>query len=395
MYHKLISTLLFLLFTIMASTQGIVFFNGTFEEALAKAKSEEKVLFIDAFTKWCGPCKKMSKFVFTEENVGNYFNKNFINLKLDMEEQDGLKFGKKYPVSAYPTLIFMDGDGKVIKKVKGAQQPEGLITLGKKALEGFDQSEKYAELYEQGDRDFNTVYKYVKALNSAGKPSLKIANDFLNSDPDLSPDQIALFTFEAATEADSRIFDMMLDNRKAVLALVSPEEYKAKVVEACSATLNKALLYDMEILKDETHEKCKEALGEDDAKLENLKFDMIYYGQLENIDAYLKATEEIAKNFARKDLSLYTFIVEDIHEKFKDEEKAVAKGVKYSKELFKKDDSSDNAILYVRLLIDARDHDEALKVVEKTIEKVGSDSAEGQKLKSIKKYVESLKVSDS
>ena len=109
----------------------------------------------------------------------------------------------------------------------------------------------------------------------------------------------------------------------------------------------------------------------------------------------MKATEEIAKNFAKKDLSLYTFIVEDIHEKFKDEEKAVAKGVKYSKELFKKDDSSDNAILYVRLLIDARDHDEALKVVEKTIEKVGSDSAEGQKLKSIKKYVESLKVSDS
>jgi thiol-disulfide isomerase/thioredoxin len=395
MLKRIYTPIFFIFITSLISAQGIEFFHGTFQEALAKAKTEEKVLFIDAFTKWCGPCKKMSKFVFTEEKVGSYFNKNFINLKLDMEEQDGLKFGKKYPVTAYPTLIFMDGDGKVIKKVKGAQQPDGLINIGKQALQGFDQSAKYAELYDEGNREFNTVYKYIKALNSAGKPSLKIANDFLNSDPDLTPDEIALFTFEAATEADSRIFDLMLENKQSVLAQVSPEEYKAKVVEACSATLNKALVYDMEMLKEETHAKCKEALGDDEAKLENLKFDMIYYSQLENVEAYLKAADEIIKKYAKKDISLYTYVVEDINKKFKGVEKAIEKGVKYSKELFKKEDSADNAVLYVRLLIEAKDNKEALKVIDKTIEKVGEDSADGQKLKSIRRYVESLEKSDS
>jgi thiol-disulfide isomerase/thioredoxin len=375
--------------------QGIEFFDGTFEEAMAKSKEEEKVLFIDAFTTWCAPCKKMSKYVFTEEEVGSFFNKNFINLKLDMEEQDGLKFGKKYPVSAFPTLIFLDPEGKVLKKVKGAQQPDALINLGKSALQNFDQSAKYAELYEKGNRDYQTVYKYIKALNSAGKPSLKIANDYLNSDPDLTPDQIALFSFEAATEADSRIFDLMLENKQSILTQVSPEEFKSKVVDACSATLNKALLYDMEMLKDETHEKCREALGNKESKLENLKFDMIYFGQLENVDAYLKATEEVAKKYAKKNHKLYTFLVEDILKKFKGVNKATEKGEKYVKELYKKEDTADNAVLYVRVLLENKKYPEALKLIDKAIEKESEKSPDSQKLKSIRKYVESLDVTDS
>jgi thiol-disulfide isomerase/thioredoxin len=379
----------------VVSAQGIEFFDGTFAEALAKAKEEEKVLFIDAYTTWCGPCKKMSKYVFTEAEVGSFFNKNFINLKLDMEEQDGLKFGKKYPVSAYPTLIFLDPEGKVLKKIKGAQQPDALISLGKGALQNFDQSGKYAELYEKGNRDFQTVYKYIKALNSAGKPSLKIANDYLNSDPDLTPDQIALFSFEAATEADSRIFDLLLENKQSILSQVSPEEYKAKVVEACSATLNKALLYDMEMLKDETHEKCREALGKDDAKLENLKFDMIYFGQLENVESYLKATDEIAKKYAKKDYKLYAFLINDIMKKFKGVSKATEKGENYAKELYKKEESADNTVLYVKVLLENKEIQEALKVIDKAIKNESENSSDGQKLKSIRKYVESLETSDS
>jgi hypothetical protein len=63
--------------------------------------------------------------------------------------------------------------------------------------------------------------------------------------------------------------------------------------------------------------------------------------------------------------------------------------------LFKKEDSADNAVLYLRLLIEAKDNKEALKVIDKTIEKVSEDSADGQKLKSIRRYVEFLEKSDS
>ncbi|MEL6926093.1 MAG: DUF255 domain-containing protein, partial [Bacteroidota bacterium] len=63
---------------------GIEFFDGTWEEALNIAKAEEKVIFVDAFAVWCGPCKRMSNNVFPQKEVGDFFNRNFVNMKIDM-----------------------------------------------------------------------------------------------------------------------------------------------------------------------------------------------------------------------------------------------------------------------------------------------------------------------
>src|SRR5690554_4684519 len=133
---------LFVIFFYLLSTsvqaQGIQFFDGTWKEALAKAKAEDKILFVDAFAKWCGPCKMMAKNVFTQDKVGDYFNKNFINLKLDMEEADGITFGHKHPVRAYPTLFFLDGDGNIVTTVRGSRNADDLLNLGKDALSKLD-----------------------------------------------------------------------------------------------------------------------------------------------------------------------------------------------------------------------------------------------------------------
>ena len=135
MIQKKISIFIVLLTVFFSgNAQGIEFFEGTWKEAMAKAKAEDKPIFVDAFAKWCGPCKSMAKNVFTQDEVGKFYNTNFINLKLDMEETDGVTFGHSYPVQAYPTLFFLDGDGKVLKLVKGGQTPEGLVSLGNEAL---------------------------------------------------------------------------------------------------------------------------------------------------------------------------------------------------------------------------------------------------------------------
>ena len=82
---KIVSTLAVSLLLLSAVIgQGIEFFHGSWEEALAEAKKQEKPIFVDAFTTWCGPCKMMSRSVFTEEEVGTFFNENFISLKIDM-----------------------------------------------------------------------------------------------------------------------------------------------------------------------------------------------------------------------------------------------------------------------------------------------------------------------
>jgi thioredoxin 1 len=114
------------------TADGIDFLEGSWSKALSKAKTSGKLIFVDAYTTWCGPCKRMSANVFPNNSVGKLYNKNFINVKMDMERGDGPAFGRKYEINAYPSLLFIDGNGKLIKKVIGGQDVEGFLNLGKK-----------------------------------------------------------------------------------------------------------------------------------------------------------------------------------------------------------------------------------------------------------------------
>lgn len=109
---------------------GIKFTEGNWAAILKKAKAEKKIVFLDAYTTWCGPCKLLQKNVFTKPEVGALFNKKFINVKVDMESGEGPKLAQKYPLEGYPTLFFIDADGKVVKQVIGYQTPEKLVKIG-------------------------------------------------------------------------------------------------------------------------------------------------------------------------------------------------------------------------------------------------------------------------
>lgn len=110
-----------------SSDKGIQFENITFEEAIAKAKKENKLIFVDAYAVWCGPCKLMDRTTFRSDKVGEVFNKEFINLKIDMEKGEGIELARKYQVRAYPTLMLINGEGKVVKRMLGALSEAQLL----------------------------------------------------------------------------------------------------------------------------------------------------------------------------------------------------------------------------------------------------------------------------
>ena len=114
---------------------GIKFFEGSWEEALKKAKKENKIIFLDAYAAWCGPCKLMAKNTFTDEAVGEYFNEHFINFKMDMEKNaEGPRLSRKFALRAYPTLYFVDKNESLVHQDLGYKEPKDLIAAGEMAL---------------------------------------------------------------------------------------------------------------------------------------------------------------------------------------------------------------------------------------------------------------------
>ncbi len=301
--RKLILILSILWISFDGYGQGIQFFEGTWKEALAKAKQENKLLFVDSYATWCGPCIRMAKNVFTQEEVGRFFNDNFINLKLDMEKEDGVTFGHKYPVSAFPTLHWLDGDGKVIKKVRGAQQAESLINIGKEALKANDKSVEMAELYEQGNRDYEFMLKYVKALNMAGKPSLKISNEYLNSNPKITNDERLVFLFEAAVDSDSRLYDQMMLEKAKIIPLVGENNFVQKLKKACQMSIEKAIEFESEEIFKQTLEKAEKGFPKE-ADAFVLRAKMKYYGTFKDTKQYISACRSFASKFGKDDAVL-------------------------------------------------------------------------------------------
>lgn len=111
---------------------GIDFFEGTLKEAFAKARAEKKGVFFDAYAVWCGPCKNMELNVFTDSELGDYFNEHFVSIRVDMEKGEGPDLAKKFPsIDGYPSMLFLDSEGHVIKTLLGSRHIDELLAEGK------------------------------------------------------------------------------------------------------------------------------------------------------------------------------------------------------------------------------------------------------------------------
>ena len=118
------------------NTKGTQFFKGTFAQALAKAKQENKKLMVDCYTLWCGPCRYMATNVFPNDTLGKFMNEHFVCMKLDMEHGEGPERNKTFHVKAYPTFIFFDADGKEMNRFEGMAYREEFQKRCERILKG-------------------------------------------------------------------------------------------------------------------------------------------------------------------------------------------------------------------------------------------------------------------
>lgn len=138
---------------LFAQDRSINFETSDFQTALAKAKQANRLLFIDCYTSWCGPCKMLAKDVFTNNAVADYFNANFVSMKVDCEKGEGPQIAGQFGVSSYPTLLFIDGDGNLVYKTTGASAPDRFLERVKEGLNPENLLSVKEKKYAEGVRD--------------------------------------------------------------------------------------------------------------------------------------------------------------------------------------------------------------------------------------------------
>ncbi len=178
-----ILSILFLIFLSAPILQAQEINWMTFEEAVAAQKVKPKKIFMDAYTKWCGPCKMLDKKTFHNADVVKYINEHYYAVKFNAEGNEAVKFNGKtftnprynpakansrnsqhqlagyYRVQAYPTMLFLDEEAKYLAPVKGYKTPQQL--------------EIYLKLFASNDyKDVKTAEEWTEYQNSF-KPSFK------------------------------------------------------------------------------------------------------------------------------------------------------------------------------------------------------------------------------
>ena len=117
------------------SNSGLNFVKSdALSKVLEKASRTDQIVFMDIYTTWCAPCKLMDEYVFTDADTQKFMNENFINYKVDAEKDNGQVIATIYGANTFPTLVFVDKDGKVLARREGATTITELKNLAQEAI---------------------------------------------------------------------------------------------------------------------------------------------------------------------------------------------------------------------------------------------------------------------
>lgn len=370
---KIFATCLFLLISghSLLIAKGIDFFHGTLAEAKEVAGQQGKLIFIDAFTTWCGPCKRMSAQVFTQDEVGEFYNQTFINLKLDMEKGEGKDFQRKYRVTAFPTLLFLDPEGNVVHKVVGGMDMKNFINLGKFAASKSDVSSSLDKAYEEGQRDPGFMAEYIEALAKSNRPLLKIANDYLHTQNDFKTPENLKIIFYGLVEVDSRIFNLLVENRRDIIKIFDKETVSERIVKAANATVNKAIEFNSVDLLEEANDKVKRYADDQYDKFQYTSR-LRFYSKTRQPDMFLRYASEYASESKENKFEL----ANDILHSQKDQPKLVRQATVWAVELAKDKANEQNCFVAAQLLYLGSEYQESKIYAEKAL-KFASQSKSG------------------
>lgn len=348
---KLFSLTLFLFLALYAEAEGIEFFHGTFEEAKTLAKKENKLIFVDCYTTWCGPCKSLSKFVFTDSDMGAFYNEHFINLKLDMEAE-GRLFAIEYGISAYPTLLYIDGMGTVRKRIVGGRDAKTFIEEGKAAMKPDETYiRKLMERFDNGDRETEFLKSYTRFLSKAEKSfevPLREYLFYLSEEKKKEPSTTD-FIFDIANHIQSKATEMLLAEKTLYVQRYGSSNYEKKLMTIAISSAKDAV----KNLDETSFHKSIQFLGRlDDAEKEKTKetLHLQWHEAKKDWPAYCKRAGKYYDKYLKNDSTEFLRILQKI-DRTPMQANAIMPLEKPAKSFAARYPSFSNRLIYAKLLV--------------------------------------------
>lgn len=163
---------------------GITFFNGNWNALLAEAKARHLPVFVDVYTDWCGPCKRMEKEIFVKPEVGAFYNSSYVSYRLNAEKGEGPALAKRYGVKAYPTWLYLDADGTLRSRNTDYMEAPAFIETGKAALNKSTASLQLTAMaarYRKGERGTAFLRDYLELRTKFQLDNSAVMNAYLKA----------------------------------------------------------------------------------------------------------------------------------------------------------------------------------------------------------------------
>ena len=297
---KTLTALFLLIFLLSFAQESINFDNSNFKEILAKAKREKKLVFLDAFASWCGPCKLMEKNVFPLPAVKEYYNANFINARFDMEKGEGREIAQKYQVRSYPSYLFLNGDGEVVMKSYGYMGEKDFIEIAKEANNPLLLKGSAKELFEKGESDpaflLNMMRQNVQTDYDLAK---KVSERYfkVKAKEEFSRDDIGMLLYFVKSVNDPN-YQVFKDRKANIVKEMSEDIYNQFDVNIkISKVMENSLDQNTGIINDEYfYKNAVPLVGQAEAETALNRMKVIYYPNVGNFKDYEKAALIYYKN---------------------------------------------------------------------------------------------------
>lgn len=378
---KILALFLFTFFSfsgLMAQDEGIVFTTDkSFDEVLAKAKAENKYIFMDAYAEWCGPCKWIAKNIFPLPEVGQYFNSRFVSVQIDMEKGEGPALANKYQVQAYPTLLFLNSKGEMVHRVVGAVDGPKLIDAAEIAADPEKNLAGMQKKYEKNKTNPDFLVEYLNLLDAAYMDKNTVLNAYFETqqESDLISEGNWKIMNAHLTNSKSREFKYLVEHKQDFVKKYNKQQVCDKIYNIHLEDMINVLRNPQVTTLYPTAKKDFDAKYERRAEL-LAQTDMLYYQYIEqNEEKFAESSEQFLDLTQSKDPEMFNSVAWDYYEKVNDPAR-LKKAKAWAKKAMDISPKSHIIDTYSALCKKLEQYDEALKYAEKALAKAKEEGAE-------------------